>query len=140
MERIIRLTTNRGGLVFDPFCGAGTTAIAAMKLGRYFVVVDCDANYVRITNEKIAAMNRNVECTGILAVPRTATRKTRKVTSKKAIETYLQGLTRRLGKLPTEQEVEADKPEMLQAMDLLYPYRSAALKRCKVVLAETAVR
>ena len=56
MERIIRLTTNRGGLVFDPFCGAGTTAIAARKLGRHFVVVDSDPKYVRITNEKLAAM------------------------------------------------------------------------------------
>jgi DNA modification methylase len=27
MERIIKLTTNPGGLVFDPFCGAGTTAL-----------------------------------------------------------------------------------------------------------------
>ncbi len=140
MERIIRLTTHRGELVFDPFCGAGTTAIAAMKLGRRFVVVDCDANYVRITNEKLAAMKRNAERNGCFIVPRIPTRKNRTANSKKAVEIYLQGLTRRLGKLPTEQDVETDKPEMLRAMDSLYPYRSAALKRCKVVLAETAAR
>ena len=57
MERIIRsLATRPGDVVFDPFGGAGTTAIAAMKLGRKFVVTELDPDYVRITNEKLVAM------------------------------------------------------------------------------------
>ena len=54
MERLIVLTTNEGDLVFDPFCGAGTTAIAAHKLKRKFVVIDIDKKYVRITKQKLA--------------------------------------------------------------------------------------
>src|SRR6185295_17223940 len=42
MERILQLATNPGDLVFDPFCGAGTTALVAKKLGRQFVVTDVD--------------------------------------------------------------------------------------------------
>lgn len=67
MERIILLTTKRSGLVFDPFCGAGTTALAARKLGRNFVTVDIDPNYVCITREKLAAMEQHVFTFGIPA-------------------------------------------------------------------------
>jgi len=134
MERIIRLTTNRGGLVFDPFCGAGTTAIAARKLGRHFVVVDSDPKYVRITNEKLAAMEHNAETNGNLIVPRISIKRTRGSHSKKAIELYLQNLAKKLGRMPTEDEVKGDQPEILRQIDLTYPTRGAAFKRAKVAL------
>jgi len=136
MERIIRLTTNRGGWVFDPFCGAGTTAIAATKLGRHFVVVDCDPNYVRITNEKLAAMKQNADRFGNFTVARKSVVRPKAANSKKVVETYLQNLARRLERVPTELDIVADQPDMLRRIDSIYPYRSAALKRCKVVLAE----
>lgn len=34
-----------GGLVLDPFCGNGTTGVAAQRLGRRFVGVELDADY-----------------------------------------------------------------------------------------------
>jgi site-specific DNA-methyltransferase (adenine-specific) len=135
MERIILLTTNRGDLVFDPFCGAGTTAIVAMRLGRQFVVVDCDANYVHITNEKLVAMKRNADLFGHLAVPRKTVNKPKPLGSKRAIELYLQNLAQRLGRTLTEADIQADNPEILRQIDLVYPTRGAALKRCKVALS-----
>jgi site-specific DNA-methyltransferase (adenine-specific) len=135
MDRIIRLTTNPGGLVFDPFCGAGTTAIAARKLGRHFVTTECDAKYVRITNEKLAAMKEHADLFGEYIVPRTSTRKEKSFITKKAIETFLQALAQQLGRVPTEEEIHIADGEMLAAIDRIYPYRSAALKRCKVALA-----
>jgi DNA modification methylase len=134
MERIIRLTTDRGGLVFDPFCGAGTTAIAARKLGRHFVTTESDSKYVRITNEKLAAMKEHADLFGEFIVPRTATRKARSFITKKAIETFLQSLAQNLGRLPTEAEIHHADRDMLAAMDRMYPNRGAALKRCKVAL------
>ena len=40
MERIIRASSNKDDLVFDPFCGCGTTCAAAEKLKRRWVGID----------------------------------------------------------------------------------------------------
>ena len=134
MERIILLTTNRGDLVFDPFCGAGTTALAATKLSRNFITIDLDSNYVRITEEKLAAMRQHTNLFGIVDLPRQSIRKVKAVASKKEIEIYLQGLAQKLGKEPSEQDIELDNEEMLQKIDLIYPSRLAAIKKCRVAL------
>jgi site-specific DNA-methyltransferase (adenine-specific) len=133
LERIILLTTRHGGVVFDPFCGAGTTAIAAAKLGRKFVVTDLDPNYVRITNEKLAAMRQNADLFGSYVVPRASVARPRGNGSKRGIELYLQQLARKLGRVPTETDVNADRPDILGQIDQIYPTRSAAFKRAKIV-------
>jgi site-specific DNA-methyltransferase (adenine-specific) len=133
MERIIRLTTRPGDLVFDPFSGAGTTAIAAAKLGRDYVMVDLDENYVRITRAKLAAMKQAAVEGGTVAVPRQSVLRPRKAASKRAIELALQNLARELGRMPTEADLS---PELLKQIALIYPYPGAALKRAKVVLPE----
>jgi DNA modification methylase len=134
MERITLLSTDSGGLVFDPFCGAGTTALAARKLGRNFVTIDLDPNYVRITEEKLAAMEKHTDLFGIPKVPRRSIKKNRAKVSKKEIEMYLQVLAQKLGKEPSEHDIEADNADMLRKIDLIYPTRLAAIKRCRVVL------
>jgi site-specific DNA-methyltransferase (adenine-specific) len=53
MERIIKLTTNPGDIVFDPFCGAGTTAIAAKMFRRHYITTDVDEQYVEITKQNL---------------------------------------------------------------------------------------
>ncbi len=131
MERIIRLVTRPGDVVFDPFCGAGTSAIAAAKLGRDYVMVDLDANYVRITKAKLTAMKQATESTGTAAVPRQSVLRPRKGASKRTIELALQELARALGRMPTEADLS---PELLKQIALIYPYPGAALKRAKVVL------
>jgi site-specific DNA-methyltransferase (adenine-specific) len=40
LERIIRLTTEPGDVVLDPFCGCGTAVHAAQKLGRSWIGID----------------------------------------------------------------------------------------------------
>ncbi|MDE2775287.1 MAG: site-specific DNA-methyltransferase [Chloroflexota bacterium] len=40
MERIIRASSNEGDLVFDPFCGCGTTCAAAHQLNRRWIGID----------------------------------------------------------------------------------------------------
>jgi 23S rRNA G2445 N2-methylase RlmL len=133
MERIIRLVTRPGDLVFDPFCGAGTSAIAAAKLGRDYVMVDLDSNYVRISKAKLAAMKQAAETTGTAAVPRQSVLRPRKSASKRAIELAVQNLARELGRMPTEADLSH---ELLAQIALIYPYPGAALKRAKVVLAD----
>lgn len=45
--RCIQLYTFRDEVVLDPFCGVGTTAVAAIKTDRHFVCLDIDPDYVR---------------------------------------------------------------------------------------------
>jgi site-specific DNA-methyltransferase (adenine-specific) len=40
LERIIEVSSNKGDVVFDPFCGCGTALEAAEKLGRQWIGVD----------------------------------------------------------------------------------------------------
>jgi site-specific DNA-methyltransferase (adenine-specific) len=42
-------------LVYDPFTGLGTTAMACVRLGINFIGTDIDANYVKIANSQIKA-------------------------------------------------------------------------------------
>ena len=39
-ERIIRASSNPGDIVLDPFCGSGTTAVAAERLGRQWIAME----------------------------------------------------------------------------------------------------
>ena len=59
MDRIIRLTTDPGDKVFDPFAGVGTTALIAKRLGRDFATCELDPTYVQIANEKIQLASIN---------------------------------------------------------------------------------
>jgi DNA modification methylase len=42
------------GIVLDPFMGAGTTAVVAKKLGRHYIGIELNPEYVKIANERIA--------------------------------------------------------------------------------------
>lgn len=57
IERIIKVSTNKNGIVLDPFMGSGTTAVVAKKLGRYYVGYDTEKEYVNIAKNRI----RNVK-------------------------------------------------------------------------------
>lgn len=54
MERIIKLTSEEGDLIFDPFAGSGTTAIACMNTNRRFIGAEIDTLYFDMANERIA--------------------------------------------------------------------------------------
>ena len=45
--RCIQLYTFEGETVLDPFCGVGTTAIAALRTRRHFVCLDINPEYVK---------------------------------------------------------------------------------------------
>ena len=53
LERIILLSSNPGQVIFDPFCGVGTTAVVAKRLNRHFITTDIDPEYIRITKTKL---------------------------------------------------------------------------------------
>lgn len=51
LERIINASTNPGEVVFDPFCGCGTTIYAAQKAGRSWIGCDIAIWSVRIVRD-----------------------------------------------------------------------------------------
>ncbi|MEA3327355.1 MAG: site-specific DNA-methyltransferase [Chloroflexota bacterium] len=50
----IKLFTDRQDTVLDPFIGSGTTAVAAVQLGRKFVGIDTEIAYVELSQERMA--------------------------------------------------------------------------------------
>lgn len=55
-EVLISQSSAPGEVVLDPFSGAGTTAVAAKRLGRQFVVGDISDRAIALTKESIAAV------------------------------------------------------------------------------------
>jgi site-specific DNA-methyltransferase (adenine-specific) len=51
--RLIQLYTFRGDIVLDPFCGSGTTCVAALQTDRNFVGVDKNIEYVLLARKRI---------------------------------------------------------------------------------------
>lgn len=53
MRWLVRLVTPPGGLVVDPFCGSGSTLIAAREEGHTFVGIDLSPEYCRIAQARV---------------------------------------------------------------------------------------
>lgn len=51
--RLIQLYTFRGDVVLDPFCGSGTTCVAALRTKRHFIGVDNSEEYVELARKRI---------------------------------------------------------------------------------------
>lgn len=52
-ERCIKAGCPVGGIVLDPFAGAGTTGLVADRLGRNFVGVELNAEYAEMARRRI---------------------------------------------------------------------------------------
>ncbi len=55
LERIIEISTDRNDVVLDPFCGSGTTLVAAKLLGRKYIGIDSSAKAIHLTEKRLAA-------------------------------------------------------------------------------------
>ena len=55
LERIVRASCPPEGLLLDPFCGCGTAADAAAKLGRGYLGIDVSAIAVRVMEQRLAS-------------------------------------------------------------------------------------
>jgi site-specific DNA-methyltransferase (adenine-specific) len=59
LAKIILASSNKGDVVFDPFLGSGTTAVAAKKLGRNFVGVELDEYYCCLAQKRLALAEKD---------------------------------------------------------------------------------
>jgi site-specific DNA-methyltransferase (adenine-specific) len=49
------MTTDEGDIVLDPFVGTGTTAVAAKRLGRKYIGIELDPDYIKISEKNLKA-------------------------------------------------------------------------------------
>ncbi len=52
-HRLIQLYTFKDDVILDPFCGSGTTCLAAVRDGRHYVGYEISPEYVKLANERI---------------------------------------------------------------------------------------
>ena len=58
-EYLIKTYTNEGEVVLDNCIGSGTTAIAALNTGRFFIGIEKEKKYVDIANKRIEEHKKN---------------------------------------------------------------------------------
>ena len=59
MEYLLTLVTPKGGVALDPFCGSGTTLVAAVNLGINCIGIEQDAEYVKIAKARVEYAKNN---------------------------------------------------------------------------------
>ena len=58
LRRTLLASTREGELVFDPFTGSGTTAVAAKELNRAFVGAELEEEFAKLAVRRIRATKR----------------------------------------------------------------------------------
>jgi DNA methylase/Restriction endonuclease len=66
LERILKLSSNPGDIVLDPFCGCGTTIAVAEKLKRRWIGIDISPTAVSVMKRRMDAIGaKDVEIHGL---------------------------------------------------------------------------
>lgn len=53
LEQIILASTHENDIVLDPFCGSSTTGVACKKLGRNFIGIDNNEEYINLSVKRL---------------------------------------------------------------------------------------
>lgn len=61
LERIIKVSTDPGDLVFDCFMGSGTTQAIALKLGRKFIGADINLGAIQTTTKRLVSISKEMQ-------------------------------------------------------------------------------
>ena len=58
--RLVRMFSFHGDIVLDPFCGTGTTMLAAMKCQRHSIGIEIDREYCRMAANRLKKENQDL--------------------------------------------------------------------------------
>jgi site-specific DNA-methyltransferase (adenine-specific) len=61
MDKLLRLFTDPGETIIDPFAGSGTTGVAAIRLGRKFIGWERDPKYHAMALKRLRAAREQLE-------------------------------------------------------------------------------
>lgn len=56
LQQVIKIASNEGDLVLDPFCGSGTTCVAAKSLNRQYIGIDKSQDAVDLAKQRLKDM------------------------------------------------------------------------------------
>jgi DNA modification methylase len=57
VKELVKIHTNEGDIIFDPFVGSGTTGVACRLLGRNFIGCEIEEKYANIAKQRIEECN-----------------------------------------------------------------------------------
>src|SRR5579885_1776269 len=77
----IKLFTQPGDVVLDPFLGSGPTAVAARQLGRHCIGIEIDPKYIQIANQRLDAMQLPIPLFHLLNSEETIAKQTQQASS-----------------------------------------------------------
>ena len=60
MLALMKWYTNPDDIILDPFCGSGTTCVAAKMLGRRYIGIDISSDYCEIARDRLRACDTGV--------------------------------------------------------------------------------
>ena len=60
-HRLINLYSYEGDVVLDPFCGSGTTALAAIQNKRNYICYDINKDYIELAQKRIDRLSEQLE-------------------------------------------------------------------------------
>jgi modification methylase len=68
LHRVVLASTRVGDVILDPFFGSGTTGAVAKQLGRDFIGIERDPDYIAVAEKRIA-QTRRISETDLLKTP-----------------------------------------------------------------------
>jgi len=57
IQELIKLLSKEEDSILDPFCGSGTTCLAAKNLNRHYLGIEINPDYVNLANSRMAESN-----------------------------------------------------------------------------------
>jgi DNA modification methylase len=60
LSELIKIHTNSGDVIMDPFMGSGTTGISAIKNNRKFIGIEIDEKFYAISKSRMNLSNKDL--------------------------------------------------------------------------------
>lgn len=129
MDRIIELSTKEGDLIFDPFGGAGTTGLVALKKKRNYLLMELDPYYKDISEKWLSNFKINGE-----TKRKSIKRGNVSIYTKKFLESKVQELSKVLKRKPTIEEFIKKFDLDLKEIEKLYGDTKKVLKAGRIAI------
>jgi site-specific DNA-methyltransferase (adenine-specific) len=62
LERLIKIHSNEGGIVLDPFAGSGSTGVACKNLKRNYILIEKEPEYIEIIKKRLQEIQPKLRC------------------------------------------------------------------------------